>query len=115
MCGQVAYGEAGIQKWPLASASVGKSFVRHLGAIFFELTPDRIDRLRGCVVPELFAPLLKSKHNIPAKHRHQRLPPLSKVNILLMLITQILCFDAQFFFRMYTMHELLCYVQCIHL
>ena len=63
--------------------SVGKSFVRHLGAIFYELTPDRIDhlKLRGCVVPELFAPLLKSHYNNPAKHGHQRLPPLSKVNI----------------------------------
>ena len=52
-----------------------------------ELTPDRIDRLklRGCVVPELFAPLLKSEYNNPAKHRHhdQRLPPPSKVNIYL--------------------------------
>ena len=55
------------------------------------------------------------QYNNPAKHRHQRLPPPSKVNILLMLVTQMLCFDVRFFFRMYTMHELLCYVQCIHL
>ena len=87
-------------------ASVGKSFVRHLRAVFYELTTDRIDRLklRGCVVPELFAPLLKAEYNNPAKQGHQRLPPLSKV-------MQMLCFDVRFFFQMYTMHELLCYVQ----
>eukprot|EP00117_Sycon_ciliatum_P036207 scpid40008/ scgid27291/ len=58
-------------------ASVGKSFVRHLRAVFYELATDRIDRLklRGCVVPELFAPLLKSEYNNPAKHGHQRLRP----------------------------------------
>ena len=63
-------------------ASVGKSFVRHLRAVFYELTPDRIARLklRGCVALDLFAPLLKSEYNNPAKHGHQRLP-LSKVNI----------------------------------
>ena len=45
-------------------ASVGKSFVRHLRAVFYELTPDSIGRLklRGCVVPGLFAPPLKSEY-----------------------------------------------------
>ena len=64
-------------------ASVDRSLVLHLRADFFELTPGRIDRLklRGCVVSELFAPLLKAEYNNPAKHGHQRLPPLSKANI----------------------------------
>ena len=64
-------------------ASVGKSFARQLRSVFYELTPDHIDRLklRGCVVPELFAPLLKAEYNNPAEHGHQRFPPLAKVNI----------------------------------
>ena len=94
-------------------ASVGKSSVRHLRAVFYELTPDRIDylKLRGCVVPELFAPLLKSEYNNPAKYGHQWLPPLSKVNIYSCSKLQTLSFDARLFFRMYNMNELLCYVQ----
>ena len=89
-------------------ARVGRSFVLHLRAEFFELTPDRIDRLklRGCVVLELFAPLLKAEYNNPAKHGHQRLPPLSKV-IFPLADNPDFVLRCTTFFRMYTMHELL--------
>ena len=79
-CGLVAYYTAKLGFRNGLEVSIGKSFVRHLEAIFFELTPDSL-KLRGCVIPEVFAPPLKSEYNNPAKHRRQRLPPLSKVNI----------------------------------
>ena len=72
---------------------VNRLFGIDLRAVFYELTTDRIGRLklRGYVVPELFAPLLKAEYNNPAKQGHQRLPPLSKV-------MQILCFDGMYDF-----------------
>ena len=62
-------------------ASVGKSFVRKLRSVLFELPHERAERLKqkSCKVPVLFAPLLTTEYNDPTKHGHKRLPPLSKV------------------------------------
>eukprot|EP00117_Sycon_ciliatum_P002691 scpid45083/ scgid7803/ len=63
--------------------SVGKSFIRKLRSVLFELTSDRVERLqvRGCAVPALFEPLLKKDYNNPGKHGHKRLPPLPRTMI----------------------------------